>query len=172
MEAIYKRRSIRRYLNKPVPKDFIEQILKAGMNAPSAGNEQPWHFVWVDDHKILDQIPEFHPHSKMLYEAPAAIVVCADISDVKYPEYWAQDCSAATQNILLAIADLDLGGVWLGVYPREDRVKKLQALFGMPDHIIPFSIIALGYPAEQKPLKDIYDPYRIKHNSWLNEFET
>ena len=172
MDAIYKRRSIRRYLGKTVPEELIKKILKAGMNAPSAGNEQPWHFVWVDDREILDQIPKFHPHSKMLYEAPAAIVVCADISDVKYPEYWAQDCSAATQNILLAIADLDLGGVWLGVYPREDRVKKLQALFLMPENIIPFSIIALGYPAEQKPLKDIYDPYRIKHNSWLNEFET
>lgn len=166
MDAIYKRRSIRRYLGKTVPEELIKKILKAGMNAPSAGNEQPWHFIWVDEHEILDQIPKFHPHSKMLYEAPAAIVVCADISDVKYPEYWPQDCSAATQNILLAIADLDLGGVWLGVYPREDRVKKLQALFGMPDNIIPFSIIALGYPAEQKPAKDIYDSHRVRRNQW------
>lgn len=166
MDAIYKRRSIRKYKDAPVSQNLIEQIIKAGMNAPSAGNEQPWQFLVVDDREILDQIPEFHPHSKMLYEAPAAIVVCADVSNVKYPEYWPQDCSAATQNILLTIADLDLGGVWLGVYPREDRVKKLQALFGMPDHIIPFSIIALGYPAEQKPPKDIFESHRIRYNSW------
>jgi nitroreductase len=93
-------------------------------------------------------------------------VVCADITNLKYPEYWPQDCSAATQNILLAIADLDLGGVWLGVYPRKDRVKKLQDLFGMPDDMIPFSIIALGYPAEQKPAKDIYDAQRVRRNRW------
>lgn len=169
MEAIYKRRSIRRYQPRQVSKEQIKQILKAGMNAPSAGNEQPWYFIVVDDRKILDHIPTFHPHSKMLYEAPLGIVVCADISNVKYPEYWPQDCSAATQNILLAIADMDLGGVWLGVYPREDRVKKLQELFGLPGHIIPFSIIALGYPAEQKPPKDIFEPHRIKHNSWQKE---
>lgn len=166
MDAIYKRRSIRQYLDKSIPEELIHKIIKAGMNAPSAGNEQPWHFLVVDDRKILDKIPPLHPHSKMLYEAPAAIVVCADLSNVKYQEYWPQDCSAATQNILLAIADLDLGGVWLGVYPREDRVKKLQLLFGMPDEIIPFSIVALGYPAEQKPPKNIYEPHRIKHNTW------
>jgi len=169
MEAIYKRRSIRQYQQKQVSKEQIKQIIKAGMNAPSAGNEQPWYFIVVDDRKILDNIPTFHPHSKMLYQAPSAIVVCSDISNVKYPEYWPQDCSAATQNILLAIAELDLGGVWLGVYPREDRVKKLQELFGLPGHIIPFSIIALGYPAEQKPPKNIFESYRIKHNSWEKE---
>ena len=169
MEAIYKRRSIRRYLDKSISRTHIEKILKAGMNAPSAGNEQPWYFVVVDDRKILDTIPSFHPHSRMLYEAPVAILICGDISNVKYPEYWPQDCSAATQNILLAIADMDLGGVWLGVYPREDRVKKLQELFELPEHIIPFSIVALGYPAEKKPLKDIYEPWRIRHNSWQKE---
>ena len=169
MKAIYKRRSIRKYLDKPVEQDLIQEILKAGMNAPSAGNEQPWHFVVVDDRNLLDEIPSFHPHSRMLFDAPVAIVVCADTAHVKYPEYWPQDCSAATQNILLEIADLDLGGVWLGVYPREDRVRKLQELFQMPEHIVPFSIIALGYPAENKPPKDIFEPERIKHNLWSEE---
>lgn len=142
----------------------------AGMNAPSAGNEQPWHFIVVDDREILDTIPSFHPHSRMLFEAPVAIVVCADTSNVKYPEYWPQDCAAATQNMLLAITDLDLGGVWLGVYPRADRVKRLRDLFKMPEHIIPFSIIALGYPAEHKAPKGIYEPYRVKSNSWEEDF--
>jgi nitroreductase len=166
MDAIYKRRSIRRFTDQEVKKDQIEEVLKAGMNAPSAGNEQPWQFLVIDDRKLLDKIPEFHPHSKMLYEAPLAIVVCGDMSQVKYQAYWSQDCSAATQNILLAIADLDLGGVWLGVYPREERVKKLQQLFGMPESIIPFSIIAMGHPAEQKPLKNIFDNQRIRYNYW------
>jgi nitroreductase len=169
MEAIYKRRSIRRYQYKPVSKDLIRQILKAGMNAPSAGNEQPWQFLVIDDRVLLNKIPEYHPHSKMLYEAPVAIVVCADLTSIKYQEYWPQDCAAATQNILLAIADLDLGGVWLGVYPREGRGKKLQELFQMPENIIPFSIIALGYPAEQKPPNDIFEPQRVKHNLWSEE---
>jgi nitroreductase len=169
MEAIYKRRSIRKYRNTPVDRDLIHKIIKAGMNAPSAGNEQPWHFIVVDDREILDTIPSFHPHSRMLLEAPVAIVVCAETSNVKYPEYWPQDCAAATENMLLAIADLDLGGVWLGVYPREDRVEKLRNLLGIPAHIIPFSMIALGYPAEQKPPKDIFEPHRIKHNSWDKE---
>lgn len=166
MDAIYKRRSIRRFTDQEVKKDQIEEVLKAGMNAPSAGNEQPWQFLVIDDRKLLDKIPEFHPHSKMLYEAPLAIVVCGDMSQVKYQGYWSQDCSAATQNILLAIADLDLGGVWLGVYPREERVKKLQQLFGMPESIIPFSIIAMGHPAEQKPPKNIFDNQRIRYNYW------
>ena len=166
MEAIYRRRSIRRYQNRPVHKDLLKMIIKAGMNAPSAGNEQPWHFIVVDDRRILDDIPTFHPHSRMLLEAPAAIVVCADTSNVKYPEYWPQDCAAATQNMLLAIADLDLGGVWLGVYPKTERVERLQNIFKMPDHIVPFSIIALGYPAEHKPAKDLFEAHRIKHNSW------
>jgi len=166
MEAIYKRRSIRRYQDKPVSDALIREILKAGMNAPSAGNEQPWHFLVVDDRKILDAIPKFHPHSRMLYEAPVAILVCADMSLIKYPEYWPQDCAAATQNILLAITGLDLGGVWLGVYPKEDRVKKLQGMFNMPEDIVPFSIIALGYPAEEKPPKNLFDADRVKYNSW------
>ena len=166
MEAIFKRRSIRRYTDQAIEKEQIEKVLKAGMNAPSAGNEQPWQFLVIDDRKLLDRIPDFHPHSRMLYEAPVAIVVCGDMTKVKYKEYWPQDCSAATQNILLSIADLDLGGVWLGVYPREDRVRKLQDLFKMPDGIIPFSIIAMGHPSEKKPPKDIYEPSRIKWNYW------
>ena len=166
MDAIYKRRSIRRFTDQAVKKEQIEEVLKAGMNAPSAGNEQPWQFLVIDDRKLLDRIPEFHPHSRMLYEAPIAIVVCGDMSQVKYQAYWPQDCSAATQNILLAIADLDLGGVWLGVYPREERVKNLQQLFGMPESIIPFSIIAMGHPAEQKPPKNIFDSQRIRYNYW------
>lgn len=168
MKAIYKRRSIRRYTNESVDQDMINEILKAGMNAPSAGNEQPWHFLVVDKRELLDLIPTFHPYSKMLYEAPLAIIVCADISSVKYPEYWPQDCSAATQNILLAIAELDLGGVWLGLYPRDERVKKFQKVFNMPEKIIPFSVVALGHPAEQKPPKDIFLTERIRYNSWMD----
>jgi len=166
MESIYKRRSIRRYTNKPIDREIINEILKAGMNAPSAGNEQPWHFLVVDNRELLDIVPTFHPHSKMLYEAPVAIIICADLEAVKYPEFWPQDCSAATQNILLKIADLDLGGVWIGTYPKEERVRKLQEIFKMPETIIPFSIVAMGYPAEQKPPKNIFHKERIRYNSW------
>jgi nitroreductase len=80
--------------------------------------------------------------------------------------YWIQDCAAATQNILLEIADQGFGAVWLGVYPREERVEGARALLNLPSHIVPFSLIALGYPAEEKAAKNIFDRDRIKFNGW------
>jgi nitroreductase len=99
-------------------------------------------------------------------EAPAAIIVCGDSQGAKYKEYWNQDCAAATQNILLTIDELGLGGVWLGVYPREDRIHSLQKLFSLPNYIIPFSIVALGKPKERKPPNDRFLNNRIKWNTW------
>ena len=123
----------------------------------------------VDKRELLDIIPTFHPHSKMLLEAPLATIVCADLEAVKYPEFWPQDCSAATQNILLTISEQNLGGVWIGTYPKEDRVRKLQEIFKMPETIIPFSIVAMGHPAEKKPPKNIFDQDRIRYNIWEKE---
>jgi len=166
MEVIYKRRSIRSFTPDALKEDQLLECIKAGMNAPSAGNEQPWQFLIISRRDLLDEIPKFHPHSKMLKEAPAAILVCADLNLLKYEEYWIQDCAAATQNILLTITDLGLGGVWLGIYPRKDRVNKLKTLVNLPDHVIPFSLIAVGYPAEKKPPKNIFDRNRIHFNTW------
>lgn len=166
MEAIFSRRSIRKYTSQKVSEKVIEELLKAGMAAPSAGNQQPWQFVVIDDRKILNEIPKYHPYSEMLKEASVAILVCGDVESEKHKGFWVQDCSAATQNILLAVEALGLGAVWLGVYPREDRETGIGKLLGLPEHIVPLSLIPVGYKGEQKPPAERYDASRIHHNRW------
>jgi len=166
MDAILSRRSIRRYTKESVSDEVVKELLDAAMSAPSAGNEQPWHFVVIRDREILDEIPNIHPHSGMLKDAPLAILVCGDESLQKYKGYWVQDCSAATENLLIAISAKGLGGVWLGVYPIEDRVIGIRKLLGMPEKVIPFSLISVGYPAESKPKANRYDALRVHNNRW------
>ena len=136
------------------------------MAAPSAGNEQPWQFIVITERKILDQIPAIHPNVSMIKEAPMAILVCGDLSKEKLAGYWSVDCSAATENLLLAVHALGLGAVWCGIYPREERMAGMKKLFGIPDGIVPFALVPIGYPAEEKPPADRYDESRIHHNKW------
>lgn len=166
MKAILSRRSIRKYTPDKVPDKDIRELLEAAMAAPSAGNEQPWHFIVIDDRDVLRQIPSFHPYSHMLKEAPVAILVCGDETLEKYKGYWVQDCSAATENILIAVEEKGLGAVWLGVYPIEERVAGLRRLLGIPDHVIPFSLIPVGYPAEHKEPGNRYNEARVRRNKW------
>ncbi len=166
IETILTRRSIRKFLDRKVSVEDVQTLLRAGMFAPSANNEQPWRFVVIDERDLLDKIPEFHPWSKMLLEAPLAILVCAFVPVGKKFDMWVQDCSAATQNILLAAHHLGLGGVWLAVHPREERITGARALCGLPDEIYPFSIIALGYPAEHPQAVDRFDPDKVHYNHW------
>ncbi|MCQ1536547.1 nitroreductase family protein [Methanosarcina sp. KYL-1] len=166
MDAILTRRSIRKYLSKPVTRDVIDEVLKAGMNAPSAGDEQPWHFVILDRHGLLEKIAKMHPYAKMLKEAPAAVLVCGDESMQKFRDFWVQDCSAASENMLLACHALGLGAVWLGIYPAEKMILEVRNLLSIPEHVIPFSIIAMGYPAEEKEGRFRYDVSRIHDNAW------
>jgi len=166
MNAIFNRRSIRKYTDKKVPDELIEQVLRAAMAAPSAGNEQPWHFIVIDDKDVLNEIPKFHPYSQMLREASCAIVVCGDLNLEIYKGYWVQDCSAAMQNMLVMAQDLGLGAVWLGVYPVEERVKALKELLDLPESVIPLSIMSIGYPAETKEPADRFNPSRIHKNRW------
>lgn len=166
LEAIHGRRSIRRYTAQAVPEDVIETLLRAAMAAPSAGNQQPWHFVVLDDRQTLEAIPQYHPYSAMLKEAPLAIVICGDERLEKHKGYWVQDCSAATQNLLLAAHAQGLGAVWLGVYPVMERVAKTQELLGLPPQVIPLAIVSVGYPAEQKGPADRFNPSRVHRNRW------
>jgi nitroreductase len=165
-EAIYRRRSIRSYTAQNVPMEQITQIIHAGMSAPSAGDEQPWHFVVITDRSILDTIPKVHPYANMLKEAPSAVLICGDLELEKHEGYWVQDCSAATENMLLAATALGLASVWLGVYPRQSRVEGLRKLLNLPDHVIPFALLPLGYGAEEKPAKSDFDHARIHSNTW------
>lgn len=166
MEAIYKRRSIRRYTGDPVSREQLLDLISAGMSAPSAGNEQPWHFIVIDDRGLLDRVPDVHPHAQMVRQAPVAILVCGDLMLEKHPGFWVQDCAAATENILIAVASRGLGSVWLGVYPREDRVAGMRKLLDLPDHIVPFALLPVGYPAEKKGPRDDFDISRVRYNGW------
>jgi nitroreductase len=153
MAAILGRRSIRRYTPEPVDAAQMEQVLRAAMCAPSANNAQPWRFIVITERAILDKIPTIHPYSAMLREAPAAILVCGDTTLEKAPGYWVVDCSAATENLLIAAHALELGTVWLGVYPRPERMREMSALFGLPDHVKPLALVAIGHrPRRNRPM--------------------
>jgi nitroreductase len=165
-EIIISRRSIRKYTSAAVTQTQIDNLMQAAMYAPSARNEQPWHFIVVSERTMLNKIMDAHPYAKMLKDAPLAIIVCADENIEKTEGYWVQDCSAATENILLAAAAMDLGSVWLGVYPREERISAIKNLFNLPDSIHPVSIIAIGHPDEQKTLPERYLKERIHINQW------
>jgi nitroreductase len=166
MEAILTRKSIRKYSKKPIPDKTLKELLEAAMSAPSAGNEQPWHFIIINDPNNLNEIPSFHNHAQMLNEASLAILVCSDKHLEKHGEMWIQDCSAATENILIAVNAKGLGATWLGIYPREERINGMRKLLGIPEHITPFSLISIGYPAEQKPPANRYNASKIHHNKW------
>ena len=166
IEAILSRRSIRKYTTKSVSKELIKNLLEAAMSAPSAGNQQPWHFIVIIDTKILIDIPTFHNHADMLKEAALGILVCCDKDLEKHKGMGIQDCSAATENILIAVQAKGLGAVWLGVYPRKERIDGLRKLLNIPEHIIPFSLISIGYPAEEKPRANRYNESRIHYNKW------
>lgn len=165
-DVLFGRRSIRKYADRSIPDASLQNILKAAMAAPSAGNQQPWQFIMIRDRAVLDRIPDVHPYASMMTEAQAAVLVCGDLSLEKHEGYWVQDCSAATQNLLLAVQAEGLGGVWLGVYPRRPRMTGLSELVGLPEHVIPFSLISIGYPAEEKGPSMRFKPERIHTDRW------
>ena len=166
LDGIFTRRSIRKYTKEEISSEHIEVILKAGMYAPSASNQQPWHFIVISDRKLLDTIKDVHPYAKMLVEAQLAILVCGDINLELSKDYWVVDCSASTQNMLLAAHGLGLGAVWLGIHPREERKNEIRKIFNLPENIQPASLISIGYPDENKEMPDRYKPERIHYNAW------
>jgi nitroreductase len=165
MEAILSRRSIRRYTSQKISDQLIKELLEAAMNAPSASNEQPWHFIVINDREILGEIPKFHPYSGMLKEAPVAILVCIDL-DVGSEGFLVQDGSAATENILIAAHAKGLGAVWLGLYPLKERITGMRRLLALPDRILPLSLVSIGYPAEKIRKEKRYQPSRVHTNRW------
>jgi len=161
LEAMLTRRSIRTYRDEPVSEEAIETLLRAAMAAPSAGNEQPWHFVVIRDRAVLDAIPSVHPYAQMAAGAPLAIAVCGDERLAKYEGFWVQDCAAATENLLLAAHASGLGAVWCGVYPSEERVAAVRELLAVPEQITPFCLVVIGHPDESKGPADRYDDARV-----------
>lgn len=166
LEAIYTRRSVREFVDEPISEADLGDLLKAGMQAPSARNEQPWHFIVIDKSELLHAIPDFHPAAKMLLEAPLAILVCSDRKLEVKRASWLADCSAATQNILLAAHAKGLGAVWLGIFPDAERVKGMQDLLSMPKDIRPVALVAVGHPATVPEPVDRFKPERVHRNRW------
>ena len=165
-DAIIKRRSIRKYKDTPVSEELVEKLLKAAMYAPSANNFQSWQFIVVNQRPILEQIVKVHPYSRMLLTAPVAIIICGDENYEKLPGYNAVNCSAATENLMVAAYGFGLGSCWVGLYPREERMSGIRDLFKLPQEILPVSLIAVGYPDEEKQLPERFIPSRIHYNSW------
>lgn len=152
LKAVLTRRSIRAYTDERVSDAVTENLLRAGMYAPSAMNSQPWEFLVIRGAEKKKAASVLSANWKVLAEAPLGILVMANLNDYKASssDYFIQDCSAATENILLAAHAQGLGGVWLGLYPKQDRMQGLRDIFSIPEHIIPFSLISIGYPAETK----------------------
>ncbi len=166
LEAIHTRRSIRKYTDRPVPQELVTELLRAAMSAPSAVNSQPWVFIVIDDRKLLEEIPTFSPYAGMCREASLAILICGDTTQEKVPGYWVQDCSAATQNLLLAAHAVGLGAVWTGIYPMKDRIEGFRKAFGLPEHVIPLAFVPIGYPAQNPGPQDRYREEKVYHNRY------
>ena len=109
LDAIKTRRSIRKFKPQIISREIMLELLEAAMFAPSAGNEQPWQFVVLDDRKVLDDVPRFCSTAAMCRQSPTAVLVCGDATLEKYPGFWALDCSAAVENLLLAAHARGLG---------------------------------------------------------------
>ena len=159
LENISERKSVRKYLSKSVEEDKIDAMLKAGMAAPSGMDRRPWEFVVVTDRVALDSMAAKLPYAKMLTSVPLAIVVCGDTT---LSSYWYLDCSAATQNILLAAEALGLGAVWTAAYPYEDRIDVVRQNTGLPENIVPLCVIPIGYPDGPQKAKDKFDSKRVQ----------
>lgn len=168
VKLICSRRSIRKFTQETPSDQVIEEILKAAMHAPSAGNEQPWNFLLIRDRKLLDAIPEFHPYAHALKNCAVAVLVCGNLQLEKFPGNWPLDCSAASQNILLATHFLGLGAVWLGIHPEVERIDGCRRLFNIPNEIIPFSLIPIGYFQGPPTHVDRYKSDRVFLNDWSN----
>jgi len=167
LETIFRRKSVRKYRPGGVNSETLSLLVRAGMAAPSAKNLQPWKFVIVTDEGLKAEMAEKLPYAKMLAQAPAAIVVCGDLkksSGSPCEAYWVQDCSAATQNILLAAESLGLGAVWTAAHPYPDRVKIVVAALALPSNLIPLCVIPLGYPEKEEAGKNKWNADNLLWN--------
>lgn len=165
---IMTRTSIRQFTDQPIAKDTLDILVKSGMAAPSAMNAQPWAFVVVTEKEVIDSLNVVKPWFN-LKTATAAIIVCGDLAKTKEgpgQEYWVQDCSAVTENILLAAHALGLGAVWCGVYPIPETVQGVTNVLNLPENVIPLNVITLGYPAENPEPKDKFKPENIHYQRW------
>ena len=165
-ELIVTRRSIRKYRSGKLEDALLKKLVRAGCHAPSAMKKMPWRFLILDDRGILDGLTEVHSGSGMLRGAEQASRVCGDLAAAHTREYMMLDLSASVQNILLAAHAEGVGGCWIGIYPREERMRYLADACRLPGHIMPFAVISLGYPDEVREEPDRYDDSLVHYNRW------
>lgn len=166
---IMTRTSVRAYSGREVDSAAIDTLLRAAMAAPTAGNKQPWRFVVIDDKDILDSISRNFNTMTMAKNASVAVIMCGDVDSTfggEARDYWIQDVSAASENLLLAAHAIGLGAVWCGIYPQSARVSLFSAMLSLPANIIPMACICIGYPVGDNVPKDKWKPEYIHYNSW------
>lgn len=170
MQNILSRKSVRAYTDQPVSCAQIDTLLRAAMAAPTGRDMRPWKFIVIDDKEMLKTLAEQLPYAKMLPEAQAAVLVCGDLSvtdDKGNPSgNWMFDCSAATENLLLAAESMGLGAVWTAVYPYDERLRPVTEVMQLPDYIVPLNVIPIGYPKGNPQPKNKYDADNIHYNGW------
>ena len=170
LTAISTRKSIRKFdASKPVEDEKVEKMLRAAMCAPTAMDKRPWEFVVVRDPAKLSALAARLPYSRVGNGAKLAIVVCGSLDNGlpgRGKEYWIHDCSAATMNLLLAAHAQGLGAVWTGVFPGEDRIAAVREILSIPDGYMPLNVVPVGYPAENPPVKDKWNPAKIHYDKW------
>jgi nitroreductase len=161
MNAIFTRRSIRKFENRAVESDKLDRILRAGMQAPSAHNKQPWEFLVITSQDKRDFLSKVTPYTGNISKAPVCIVVLGEMGAERIKAFIQQDLSAATQNILLQTAEEGLGGLWMGLFPDEKRVSAVTEYLNLPENIIPFALIAIGHSEVKNEFTDRYKPEKI-----------
>lgn len=171
LNALFTRRSIRAFRSEPVDAPSLRMVIEAALHGPSAGNQQPWRFVVIDDRETLAAISIEHPHASVLKACPAAILVCANTHDLPHPDYWPDDCAAATFSLMLAAHALGLGSTWIGLHPRKDRMEALHRIAHLPPEVEPFALVPIGHPAERPEQPDREHPEWIRHNTYFQAWE-
>ena len=163
LDVIKKRRSIRKYTDQPISDGDVKSLLEAAMAAPSADDVRPWELIMVRDGRLRQQLANTHPWSHMCADAPVVFVVCGD---EPRSAHWVADTSALTENLLLAVAGLDLGAVWVGVYPQQRHEAHVRSVLGIPDRLRVLCLVPVGHPAETKQPHTKYDERKIHYDGY------
>ena len=169
IQNIMTRTSVREFTGEKITDAQIDTLLRAAMAAPSAINKQPWAFIVVTDETILAKLGEALPYSRCNNHPAIAVIPCGDLTKAipgEMADFWINDVSAATENLLLAAHAMGLGAVWTGLHPDMKRAHMVQEMLGLPEHIIPLCVVPVGVPAEQPQIKDKYLPENIHFNGW------
>ena len=166
LEAIFTRRSIRKFTGDPVTDQELETVLRAGFHAPSAHNYKPWEFIVIRDKSTFERIASFHPYAKMLPQAEVAIIICGDVKKQEMTGFLVEDCAAATENMLLAAHGTGLGAVWCGLYPEEALTTGMKEVCKLPEEMIPVGMVVLGHKGEEKKVYDKFDQTKLHYEVW------